>query len=126
MEKKSLVFANAGQVKPFLLSRNGPRWVNGEGVNFPLGMIENAQYRNMEIHLEAGEVLVLLTDGITEAMNPVRELYSSERLEALAGRLDLRTLTSVQIIDEVFEGVKAHMDGSAQHDDMTIVVVKVL
>jgi serine phosphatase RsbU (regulator of sigma subunit) len=125
-QTRSLVFANAGQVKPLHLSSAGAKWLDGNGVNFPLGMVEHALYNNREVRLGRGEMLLLLTDGVTEAMNGGRELFSAERLEALVCRPDLPKLPASRVIDEVLDNIRRHMGNAPQHDDMTLVVIRVL
>jgi len=124
--RKSVVFANGGQVKPLHVRPIGACWLDGNGVNFPLGMVEHARYNEREIQLETGDLLMFLTDGVTEAMNATRELYSAERLEALMRQIRLRDLSSARVIDEVLGEVRSHMGATPQHDDMTMVVIRVL
>ena len=69
---------------------------------------------------------MFLTDGVTEAMNANRELFSSERLEALIRRIPFPDLSSSRVIDEVLGEIRSHMGTYPQHDDMTMVVIKVL
>lgn len=75
------------------------------------------------ITLSPGDVVVLFTDGISEAMNEVRDLYGEDRLclcvEEHAG------LEPDAMCDEVFESVREFADGAEQHDDMTMIVLKV-
>jgi sigma-B regulation protein RsbU (phosphoserine phosphatase) len=124
--RKTVVFANAGQVKPLYVGKSGPCWLNGNGVNFPLGMVEHARYNDRQVQLEAGDVIVFLTDGVTEAMNASKELFSQERMEAFMRRPDIGRLSAAQVIDEVMTEVRSHMATAPQHDDMTLVVMKVL
>jgi sigma-B regulation protein RsbU (phosphoserine phosphatase) len=75
------------------------------------------------LQLEAGDVLVMYTDGITEAENPAHELWGQERLETL-----LRTRrdhTPAQIVRRIVEEVLAFAKDCPQGDDMTLVVVGV-
>ncbi len=82
------------------------------------GMLEE-----QTIGLSPGDVVVLFTDGISEAMNDVRDLYGEDRLclcvEEHAG------LEPDALCDEVFESVREFADGAEQHDDMTMIVLKV-
>ncbi|MBA2354676.1 MAG: SpoIIE family protein phosphatase [Acidobacteria bacterium] len=75
------------------------------------------------ISLAPGDLVVLFTDGISEAMNGVRDLYGEDRLclcvEEHAG------LEPDALCDEVFESVQEFADGAEQHDDMTMIVLKV-
>ena len=50
--RKSVVFANAGLVKPLHVKPTGACWLDGNGVNFPLGMVEHARYNEREVQFE--------------------------------------------------------------------------
>jgi sigma-B regulation protein RsbU (phosphoserine phosphatase) len=124
--QKNLRFANAGSVRPLLASDGNVRWLEGTGVNFPLGMVSDAAYQDSEVSLQSGDALLFLTDGFTEAMNSGMEQFGAERLEAVVGALDIRNRSASQLIDAITAEVHSHMAGHPQHDDMTMVVVKVL
>jgi hypothetical protein len=70
--------ANAGHLAPFRAGRE----IDLPG-SLPLGLAENEQYESITIHLQAGETLTLLTDGVLEARGPRGELYGYERLSTL-------------------------------------------
>lgn len=125
VQARELVFANAGQTKPLLRSSGGVRWLDSVGLHFPLGMTEGCTYQDATIQLQPGDVLILPTDGVTEAMNAQRELYGSDRLQSLLGQMNITSLSAHQIVEAAVADVRAFADGSPQHDDITIVVVKV-
>ena len=69
--------------------------------------------------------LLLQTDGLIEAQNQAREFYGEERVQRLLHSLDVGRMTARQIRDALLADVQ-HFAGSAhQHDDMTVVVVKI-
>jgi serine phosphatase RsbU (regulator of sigma subunit) len=119
-------YANAGQTKPLLRSGETVRWLDVEGVHFPLGTQPETVYQESQVQLDRGDVLSLMTDGFTEAMNGSLEAYGPERVEAFFGRSDLSGLTSQEILTLLVEDVARHTGEAPQHDDMTMVVVKVL
>ncbi|GEM_PF-790209 len=123
---KELRFANAGQTKPFLRSGDSVRWLEANGTHFPLGMMERCTYEESLLTLQSGDVLCLLTDGITEAMNMAREQYGSDRLALLIERMRISTMSADQIIQSVMADVRTFVGGAPQHDDMTMVVIKAL
>ena len=63
------------------------------------------------------------TDGISEAMNGVRDLYGEDRLCLCVE--DHADLEPDALCDEIFESVREFADGAEQHDDMTMIVLKV-
>lgn len=123
---RTLCFANAGQTKPILYSSHSTEHLNSLGVTFPLGMKEDSTYEERSIRLQTGDVVLLLTDGITEAMNTQKELFGLERLELCLANADLPAMSARQIMNAIIECVRRFSEGSAQHDDMTLVVIKVL
>ncbi len=125
LDRKTATFSNAGQMKPLLRTGNEVCWVDSIGVNFPLGMVEHASYQEKIVPLHSGDIIVLLTDGLTEAMNETKEQYGAERLAAFVGSLSVENLSARQIADAVNEDVRAFFGAAPQHDDMTMVVVKV-
>ena len=75
------------------------------------------------ITLAPGDVVVLFTDGISEAMNEMRDLYGEDRLCLCVE--DHADLEPDALCDEIFESVREFADGAEQHDDMTMIVLKV-
>ncbi|WP_396623895.1 SpoIIE family protein phosphatase [Luteitalea sp.] len=73
--------------------------------------------------LAPGDVVVLFTDGISEAMNGVRDLYGEDRLCLCVE--EHAALEPDALCDEIFESVHEFADGAEQHDDMTMIVLKV-
>ena len=123
---RELLFANAGQTKPLLKSERGAQWLDSVGTHFPLGMTDGCSYQEARVQLLPGDVLVLPTDGVTEAMNVHREQYGAERFQSLIAAMNTATLTAHQIVEAAVADVRTFAGGAAQHDDITIVVVKVL
>jgi serine phosphatase RsbU (regulator of sigma subunit) len=119
-------FANAGQTKPLLKSRSGLKWLDPPGVRFPLGMQEESAYEEMTVQLESGDVLFMLTDGFTEAMNPHEEMFGAEKVEDAVRGSAIDGLSAEKIIERLTTSVRSYAAGAPQHDDMTIVVVRVL
>lgn len=126
LETRILSFANAGQMKPLLLSNGTHTWLDAQGVHFPLGMKEDSVYTDRNVQLRPGDVIWLLTDGITEAMNARFEQFGQERLEHLIAAMNTQAHSSQALLEHVTSEVRHHMGDVAQHDDMTMVVVKVL
>ncbi|MBI5473735.1 MAG: PP2C family protein-serine/threonine phosphatase, partial [Ignavibacteriae bacterium] len=126
LHARTLRFANAGQTKPLLRSDGRTEWLDSSGVHFPLGMKEDSTYEERSIELHTGDFVLLLTDGFTEAMNAQREQFGVERIEALMCNLDPATTTAQQVVDRIRRDVEAHVQSAPQHDDMTMVVVKLV
>ncbi|HUI64109.1 MAG TPA: PP2C family protein-serine/threonine phosphatase [Bacteroidota bacterium] len=124
--RRTLTFANAGQTKPLLRTASGLQWLEPPGVRFPLGMKEDSAYEQCTVSLHQGDIIFMLTDGFTEAMNLQEEVFGSERIENIVRNGDMSTLSAREIIDRLVASVRSYAGEAPQHDDMTIVVVKAL
>lgn len=119
----SLSLCSAGQTQPIHLSaRTGEAiLVETEGDTFPLGILEEADYRETQLKLAAGDKVIFYTDGIVEAMNEQEEIFGFERLIEVvkgAGSLDAES-----VLKEILDKVNDFVGGAAQHDDLTVIVV---
>lgn len=121
LQSHQLRFCNAGHDNPYLLSEGKePRRLKTGGI--VLSVMETFPYEEEIVSLEAGDMLVIYSDGIPEAMNSSQELYSDARLGALLK--ECRTLTAGQVIDKVIAAAKAHAGNWPQSDDMTMLVIR--
>ena len=116
-----LSYSNAGHDNPYLLSPGGQckRLIVG-GV--PLSIFEHFPFEEDTITMEPGEVLVICSDGIAEAMNPNQVQFGEERLSVLLHKL--HAASSTDIIEGIIAAVREHAGTAPQADDMTIVVVR--
>jgi serine phosphatase RsbU (regulator of sigma subunit)/DNA-binding GntR family transcriptional regulator len=120
-----LRYVNAGHNSPLVL-----RWRDGQcklsrlkpGGN-PIGVLKGSKFLSDQIQLEAGDVLVAYTDGITEAENAQGELWGYRRLENLLRTC--RDLKPEKIIRCILDGVAAFTGGGSQRDDITLMVIGV-
>lgn len=122
VKARRLIYANAGHLPPLLLRANGEcAWLESGGP--PLGIVERPRYLEEFTALGQGDVLVLYTDGVTEAMNEQEQDYGSERLaQAVAGA---RTGSAADICQAVVQDLKA-FGGARATDDRTLVVIKAI
>jgi len=114
--------ANAGMIAPVLITPEGSRFVDANGL--PLGAFAGAVYQEQAVRLGPGDALLFLSDGVVEAHNTQGELFGFERLEATIVESpigDVRTL-----VDLVIERVQHFMGTAEQHDDITLVAVRPL
>jgi sigma-B regulation protein RsbU (phosphoserine phosphatase) len=120
------IYTNAGQTKPLLLRDGSLQWLDAVGVHFPLGMQPDTRYDECSIEMRTGDVVILLTDGFTDAMNDKQELFGVERLEAALREEGVRTMTAQQIVDHARAAVERFAGDTPQHDDMTMVVLRMV
>jgi serine phosphatase RsbU (regulator of sigma subunit) len=123
---RTVTFANAGQTKPLLRSGGTATWLDSVGVHFPLGMKEDIVFEERIVQLVRGDILLLLTDGFTDAMNADKEIYGQERLQQYLLKPGVENQTAEEVLKAIQAEVHGHVGSAAQHDDMTMVVVKVV
>jgi len=119
---RQFTFVNGGHNPPMVF-RNGDvlRLEDGGPV---VGLFKAARYSQAKLELAAGDVLLLYTDGISEAMNAADEEWGEERMiEAVRA---CQSRPALEMIDDLMGAADAFVAGAPQHDDMTIMVVKVL
>jgi len=118
-----LHYVNAGHNPPMLLRADGDVELLETG-GLLLGVLKSMTYERGVVKLEPGDVLVLFTDGVTEAMGSAEEEYGEERLlEVLKAN---RHQPASVIIDAVHSDIRRFTgDTSRLSDDLTMVVMKV-
>lgn len=126
IETREMTFANAGLNAPLLKSRGKVIKLAGAGNKLPLGVKVDCEYREKKQQLLTGDVVLLFTDGITEARNHAKEFYGHARLKELLENMDVSGLSAKEIKEKIIAAVKHFSQGAAPHDDIAIVVVKVL
>lgn len=121
-ESRTLEWVNAGHNPPLLFRAAGAVEKLDEG-GLLLGVVRDAEYRSGMTILNPGDLLVLYTDGVSEAMNPSGEEFGEGRIEALvtAGR----NLPLQDLIDRLESDVRAHTGSGDLADDFTIMLVRV-
>jgi sigma-B regulation protein RsbU (phosphoserine phosphatase) len=118
---KTLRLANAGMPLPLLVRKGQCRPIRAEGI--PLGLLEHAQYQEVSVKLESGDLFAMFSDGIVEASNIKYEEFGPRRLENVLRQNFHRS--PQEIIDTLFEEVREFEQGRPPRDDQTIVLVRV-
>lgn len=89
----------------------------------PLGLFPGLRFEEATIALQPGDELVVYTDGITEAQNPLNELFGVERLDAA---IESCTLSAQGLVASIVEAVEQFTSGAPPNDDRTLLVGKVM
>ncbi len=122
LETRRLRYVRAGHPAPIRIS-GGEAVACEDGGDLPVGVTEDASYRDVEIQLEPGDSLVLFTDGVTEATNESGEEFGVHRvLEALRGGAERgiqRTVHALRMALEEFRKLEP------RRDDVTVVGLQV-
>jgi phosphoserine phosphatase RsbU/P len=123
---RKLVYVNAGHNPPFLL-RNGAggsatceRLKAGGAV---IGLLPHTAYEEESLTLNPGDLLVLYTDGFSEAMTNDDEEWGEERM--LAAVEAVRSKAAGEVLSGLFEAADRFTQGAPQQDDMTLLTLKI-
>jgi LacI family transcriptional regulator len=116
--------ANAGAVAPVVLDNSGARLADIGGPPLGTALAELRPYAELRLSLAPGELLILSSDGIVEAMNAEDELYGFERFTAAIARGPRGS--AQHMLEHLFADVAAFTGEAEPHDDMAIVVARYL
>lgn len=116
-----LSFCNAGHNPALLFSTGpGPRALTTGGI--VLSVVEDFQFEDETVSLAPGDMVVMYSDGITEAVNKTQEQYGDQRFIKVLS--EARSKSSRAIIEDVLRSVNAFAADTPQTDDMAILVLK--
>jgi sigma-B regulation protein RsbU (phosphoserine phosphatase) len=120
-QNHQLTFTNAGHEFPFLVTRNREVHRLQKG-GLPVGMMESFPFEQESRSLLPGDLIVISSDGVAEAMNAEREQFGDGKLGELIQ--ELHEGTAVEVMSGIVKAVKDHTGTSPQMDDVTLVVLK--
>jgi len=124
-QKRTMAFANAGMTEPLLFRNDEMQYIKVNGMRLPLGVQRKVSYRGKMIKLQIGDVIVFYTDGLPEAMNAQQEQFELTRLEASLHELP-HTTPAAQVVQKLLAAVEKFSGEIRPHDDLTLVVVRVV
>lgn len=120
-ERGRLTFLNAGHNPPLIVHAGGTMEQLASG-GLPLGIMADAEFREGRTQLHPGDVLVIYSDGVSEAVNPTGEEFGPTRLyEVVARNLDA---SASGIRDRIESALTKFCQGTPAADDITLVIVK--
>ena len=118
LDTNRITLANAGHMSPLIRKVDGTvEEIDEAVIGIPVGIIDGYPYEVIERDIGPGEMFVLVTDGVDEAMDPDGALYTKERVREFVrnGSPDPEELGRAMLSD-----VRRHANGRAQNDDITI------
>jgi len=119
---RTLAFVNAGHNPLLVLNPDGPRFVERGGL--PLGLFKDTRYYEYYLPIDAGQILVLYTDGATEAQSPEGVEYGRSRLVDAVRQS--RDRSAREMIDYIYNDLFEWTGGRGANDDVTFIVIKAL
>ncbi len=119
VQDRRLTYVNAGHHSPVLIGSCGGQRLEYGGL--PLGMFQDSEFQAGEVALQPGDLLVLYSDGVTEAESRDGEEFGEPRLAALIEESRGRPVNEIQ--ERVLDAVR-EWSGDEPADDMTLLIVK--
>jgi len=119
-----LTYVNAGHNSPLLYWVQKKELVELSATGMPLGVDVNATYLEQSVTMEAGDCLVLYTDGVVDALNSEKEAFGIDRLRKIV--VCNEGESAENIIKAIETSLRRHVGSATWYDDVTIVVVKKL
>ena len=121
-ENRTLQVANSGAAQPVFCRAGQAVTVKAEG--FPLGMFPDVTYEELSVATQPGDVIVFVSDGISDAENEKEEMYGQDRLAELL--CASRDLPAQEIADAILADVARFQGSKDRFDDETIIVLRVM
>jgi len=120
--KRQVVYANAAHLPLLLYRASAGKLLRVDAEGLPIGVEREGRYTQRRFNLEHGDILILCTDGVLEAMNAKGEQYGLRRLtqavEANAGR------PAQEMVEAIRDDLQRHSAGERLHDDQTLMLLR--
>jgi sigma-B regulation protein RsbU (phosphoserine phosphatase) len=119
-------FCNAGHQPPLVLHKTSREKEYVEMLRptgAAIGLVEEAEFAEETIELQKQDLLVLYTDGVTEAVNPQNQEFGRERLVKLSRQIN--NAPAKEVIQQIRQGLDEFCEGKPLADDTTIVICKI-
>lgn len=120
-EKHEVMTVNAGHIPPLVYraaTKTFEDAVSAEATGFPLGVVDGYTYEMVTFRLDAGDSVMLFTDGVTESKNQEEKEF---QMEGVQKALTAGPMTAHPMVERLMQAVKLHATGRKPHDDITIV-----
>jgi sigma-B regulation protein RsbU (phosphoserine phosphatase) len=112
--------ANAGMPYPYVVRDGSIIRLSAAGV--PLGLMEETEYDELEFRLDPGNVLILASDGVTDAMNPAGQMYDEARFQASLAAHANEPIA--QCVKNLYRNITEFTQNAEVHDDITILGIR--
>lgn len=117
---RTLAYANAGHNPALLQSRAGVVELDADGVS--IGILDDVDFEQRQLRMEAGDRLLLYTDGVVEALDRAGGQFGEQRLSALLEHE--RDTPPASLVERGYAAVRAHTGSAPQQDDITLVALQ--
>ena len=121
LKRRTVTMANSGL--PYAIRCTGDTCAPIELAGVPLGSFPGSMYDEVTFDLHAGDIFVICTDGVFEAMNEAGQEFTADRLMQVV--TETAHLPASRIVEAIASAVETWRDGADPNDDMTAVAVKI-
>ncbi len=121
-KNKSIEFINAGHGLLMVYRAQSGTFSQIDAEGLPLGILPDCDFEAVKTEYSTGDILLMFTDGLSEAMSPTREQFGIDRIKDIVARLS--DASADDILAELYRSIKEHASGKPQHDDTTVIVLK--
>jgi phosphoserine phosphatase RsbU/P len=120
--ERRLGVVNAGHVPPVLI--RGHKVIRLEEGGWPAGLLPDTRYESTSMTIAPGDLLVCVSDGISEAMNPEDESWGEDALVEIALDAAAHAEMATAVAERLVQGAQSFAAGAPQHDDRTVMVLR--
>ncbi len=121
LKKHEITLVNAGHMSPLIRKPDGTvDAFDDDAIGVPVGIVEDYPYETVSRAILPGETIVLITDGVDEAMNPEGTLYTKQRVIDFVAN---GSSSAEELGRALLADVRRHANGREQNDDITIMTV---
>ncbi len=119
---RKLTLTSAGHTPVIIRRADGRAEEVGQEVSgLPLGVMEDSVYQQTEVQLDQGDVVVIYSDGVTDARSPGDELYDSQNNHRLLKRVAQSSGGPIAVGRAILQDIREFSAGHSQADDITLV-----
>jgi sigma-B regulation protein RsbU (phosphoserine phosphatase) len=121
-KENELVYSNAGHNPAIHLKAVNGEMMMLKNTGMPLGLFDDQDWQQRKIQMDPGDLLVMYTDGVTDAQNPLNELYGMDRFSNTIQAHRKRPPS--ELVKFILEDIDRFLDGSPQPDDLAMVILR--
>ncbi len=121
-DRREIRYVNAGHIPAYIVTGEG-KIERPIGTNLPIGILGGGNYSERMITVKPGSLLVCISDGISEAKNAEGQFWDEARIDEVLR--EHRAETVKQVNDALVQAADEWANGAEQHDDMTIVAMRI-
>lgn len=120
---KNVIQYSTGGTNPIFVYNSNGNFKEISGTQEPVGVEKSTEYSDKEIQVNSGDIVITCTDGLLEALNSDGKQYSKANLEKVIKQF--HSLDGKAIANKIKDDVKKFCGTAAQHDDQSVLVIKI-